>query len=56
MIMIIMMMIGGIILMMLIMLMMIFVLGQWHWALRLHLNRIEIISETLMEKHLMKMT
>ena len=42
--------------MMLIMLMMIFVLGQWHWTVRLHLNRIRIISETLMEMHLMKMS
>ena len=41
--------------MMMIMLMMIFVHGQWHWTVRLHLNRIKIISESLKEMHLMKM-
>ena len=40
--------------MMLIMMMMIFVHGKWHWTVRLHLNRIKIIS--LMEMHLMKMS
>ena len=42
--------------MMLIMLIVIFIIGQWHWTVRLHINRIKIISKTLMEMHLMKMS